>query len=107
MNKTNLPTNAALLRLRAAIPTGAVFMELSQAIHSSGLETAFYRATIVIGDDSGFGESDSAEDAADKAIADHAANNAKAKKIAAARATLEAEGYIVSEEDELNCTEKP
>ena len=101
MNTTELPTNAALLRLRAEIQTGAVFVELVQAIYFSGHENAYYRATIVIDGNAWFGESDSAEDAVDKVLADHTGNNAKAKRIEAARATLEAEGYTVSKEDAL------
>jgi hypothetical protein len=97
MNPTELPTYPALQKMRAAFPGAAVFVELTQAIYSSGHESNKYRASVVIGSDFWSGESDNAMEAADLCIQDHAARDPKAEAIKEAKATLEAAGYIVKE----------
>jgi polysaccharide deacetylase 2 family uncharacterized protein YibQ len=97
MNPTELPTYPALQKMRAAFPDAAVFVELTQAIYSSGHEVNKYRVTVVIGDYACDAESDDAMDAADKCILNHATRDPKAEAIRKAKATLEAAGYTVKE----------
>ena len=100
MNPTELPTYPALQKMRAAFPNDAVFVELTQAVFSSGHEVNKYRATVVIGDYACDAESDDAMDAAEKCILRHAQNDPKAEAIRKAKATLEAAGYAITKEGE-------
>ena len=98
MNPTELPTYPALQKMRAAFPDAAVFVELTQAVYSSGHEVNKYRASVVIGSDYCYGESDDAMEAAILCIQDHATLDPKAEAIKNAKATLEAAGYAITKE---------
>lgn len=100
MNPTELPTYPALINMRAAFPNAAVFVELIQAFYSSETLVSRYRATLVIGSNVWFGESDDAMEAAALCIQDHATRNPKAEAINKAKATLEAAGYAITKEGE-------
>lgn len=97
MNPTELPTYPALQKMRAAFPDNAVFVELTQAFYSSETLVSRYRATLVIGSNVWFGESDDAMEAASLCIQDHATRDPKAEAIKKAKAALEAAGYTVKE----------
>jgi hypothetical protein len=100
MNPTKLPTYPALQEMRAAFPDDAVFVELIQAFYSSDALVSRYRATLVIGSNVWFGESDDAMQAANLCIHDHATRDPKAEAIKKAKATLEAAGYAITKEVE-------